>query len=149
MDVVELRDPRALMVPAMQTFLKRALESNALLTPYGFDAVAPDMFDMIVNPTKFMFVGAENGDFKALTMGFLPDGNLFPFPTISLFYNEGSRELSRAIRADTMDFVVSHGYTRLLAVNSSGNTDKAWLRGLTPEGATADIIGSLVMFEVE
>lgn len=148
MDVVEIRDPRALTVPALQDFLKRALESNALLTPFGFDAVAADIFDMAVNPTKFLFVGAENGEFRALTMGFLPDGNLFPFPTISLFYNEGSRELSREIREQTMDFVVSHGYTRLLAVNSSGHTDKAWLRGITPKGATADIIGSLVMFEV-
>lgn len=149
MNVIELRNINALVKPDILNLLKRAVESGHLLTPYGFDSVAQDMINFVKDPRQFMFLGAENGQFKACAMGFLPNGNLFPYPTIVLLYNEGSRALSRAVQSDMMDFIVSNGYTRVLAVNTSGHEDAVWQRGLTPKDAKSEKVGSLVLFEVK
>lgn len=149
MDVIELRELNALRIPDIQILLKNAVESGALLAPNGFDSVAADIIEFVRDPQQFMLLGAENGKFRSVVLGYLPVGNLFPYPTTVLFYNEGSRKLARATQEKLLDFLMSRGYTRLLAVNSSGKKDDVWLRGMTPEGALSYITGSLVMFEVE
>ncbi len=149
MAVTELRQLNALTIPDIQLLLKNAVESGALLAPNGFDTVAQDMINFVVNDHEFMLLGAENGKFRAVVMGYLPVGNLFPYPTVVLFYNEGTRKLAREMQDALLDFMLGRGYTRMLAVNSSGKKDEVWLRGMTPEGALSYITGSLVMFEVE
>lgn len=148
MDVITLRNPQALLIPDIQNLLKRAVESGVLLAPAGFDTIAQDIFNFVTDPRQFMILGAEQGAFKSVAMGYLPVGNLFPYPTVVMFYNEGSRALSRETQDHLMDFITSNGYTRMLAVNSSGYADRTWLKGLTPSGASSDIVGSLAMFEV-
>ena len=149
MAVVELRQLNALTLPDIQILLKNAVESGALLAPNGFDTVAADMIEFVRDPNQFMFLGAEAGKFRGVVMGYLPVENLFPYPTVVLFYNEGSRKLSREMQDALLDFLMSRGYTRMLGVNSSGKKDDVWLKGMTPEGALSYITGSLVMFEVE
>lgn len=149
MEVVRLTDPQALFVPQLAQLLKRAVESGTLLAPGGFDSVTKDIFDFTTDPNQFMLLGAEKGDFKAVVLGFFPNGSLFPYPTVVLIYNEGTKDLSVAMRNKLLDTLVSRGYTRMLAVNASGYTDKAWMKTLTPTGATSKIIGSLGMFEVK
>lgn len=149
MDVVELTNPQALLIPDIQQLLKRAVESGALLAPAGFDTVAEDLINFVVDERQFMILGAEHGKFQSVVLGYLPVGNLFPYPTVVLFYNEGSRALSRASGAKLMDIIVSAGYTRLLAVNSTIYDDEVWLKGLTPKGVASGIAGSLAVFEVE
>lgn len=148
MDVIEIRNPYALTVRDVQELLKRAVESGALLAPNGFDSVAEDIFHFVTDQTSFMLLGAEKGSFKSVVLGYYPSGNLFPYPTVVLMYNEGSKELLTATKEALLDNLVAHGYTKMLAVNSSGHTDKAWLKVLTPDEATSKIIGSLAMFEV-
>lgn len=149
MNVIELRNPQVLTKPDLAFLLKRAVESGAFLAPQGFDSVAEDIFNFVVDPNQFMILGAEKGQWKSVILGYFPGTKLFPYPTIVNFYNEGSRALSREMGAYLMDFVVEHGYTQVLAVNSSGHSDEVWLKGLTPQGATGTITGSLAMFEVE
>lgn len=149
MHVVELRNPRALFIPDIQQLLKRAVEQGTFLAPAGFDSVAEDLFNFVTDEQQFMLLGAEDGGMKAVILGYLPVGNLFPYPTIVMIYNEGSRQLSRAMQDHLLDLLVSRGYTRMIAVNTSGHLDKVWLRGLTPEGVTSYIAGSLGVFEVE
>lgn len=149
MDVITLRNPQALLIPDIQNLLKRAVESGVFLAPAGFDTVAGDIMSFVTDPKQFLILGAEGGQFKSVVMGYLPVGNLFPYPTVVMFYNEGSRKLSKETQDHLMDFIVSNGYTRMLAVNSSGHSDRTWLKGLTPSGAIGDIVGSLAMFEVE
>lgn len=148
MDVIELKEPRALLIPEIQALLKRAVESGVLLAPSGFDTVAQDVFNFVTDENQFMLLGAEEGAFRSVVLGFFPVGNLFPYPTVVLLYNEGSRELSKLTRRKLMDTIVSRGYTRMLAVNSSGYRDDVWLKGLTPDGAQSFIMGSLAVFEV-
>ncbi len=149
MDVITLREPRALVKPDLAALLKRAVESGVFLAPNGFDMVAEDIFNMVVDEGQFLILGAEKGQWKAVIMGYFPGTKMFPYPTIVNFYNEGSRALSREMGAYLMDFIVEHGYTQVLAVNSSGHADEVWLKGITPKGATSYITGSLAMFEVE
>lgn len=149
MNVIELTRVDALAIPDIQQLLKRAVESGAFLAPNGFDSVAADIFEFVQNPAMFMLLGAEEGRFRSVMLGYYPHGNLFPYPTIVLFYNEGSRELSRATQDKALDIILSAGYTRMLAVNSTGRDDEVWQRALTPEGATSAKVGSLMMFEVE
>lgn len=149
MNVIELRKPEALLIPDIQSLLKRGVEAGTFLAPGGFDSVAQDLFEFVTDPRQFMFLGAQDGKFQAVILGFLPTGNLFPYPTIVMIYNEGSRKLSRMMGEALMDFIVSNGYTRVLAVNTSGYPDEVWLRGLTPAEAKSSIAGSLALFEVK
>lgn len=149
MNVIELRNVNALLIPDIQQLLKRAVTAAPFLAPAGFDNVAQDLMNFIIDPNQFMILGAESGKFQSVVLGYFPVGNLFPYPTIVLFYNEGSRKLSRATQNEVMDIVLSHGYTHLLAINSSGRKDEVWLRGLTAEGGTGKIAGSLAIFEVK
>jgi hypothetical protein len=148
MEVIELRRPKALLIPEIQQLLRRATDRTHMVAPGGFDSIATDIFNFVNDDEQFMLLGAEGGQFKSVVLGYLPVGNMFPYPTVVLFYNEGSRELSKATQARLLDFIVSRGYTRMLAVNTSGHRDDVWLKGLTPEGAVSDIVGSLAEFEV-
>ena len=149
MNVITLRRPEALGIPDIQDLLRRALDSTHMVAPNGLDTVAQDVINLVTMDDQFLFLGAEKGKFHAVMMGYLPVGNMFPYPTVVLIYNEGSRALSRAMQEHLLDFITSRGYTRMLAVNTSGHRDEAWLRGLTPAGATSEIIGSLALFEVD
>lgn len=147
--VTILRNPQALLLPDLQNHLRRAIESMAFIAPAGFDTIAEDLYKFVVEPRQFLALGAEDGQWKCSCAGFLPGSNLFPYPTISFLYNEGTRALCREVQAEVMDFMVSNGYTQALVVNTSGKNDAAWLRGLTPEGAKSKVVGSLVHFEVK
>lgn len=149
MDVIELRNPQALAKGDIQQLIRRAVEAGPFLAPHGFDIVAPDIFQFVTDPRQFMFLGAEEGKFKCVVLGFLPTGNLFPYPTIVLFYNEGSRALSRLVQERLLDHILSNGYTRILAINGTGHSDTVWLKALTPEGVHSEIAGSLAFFEVK
>lgn len=148
MNVIQLRRPQALLIPDIQALLGRALAS-ANLAPNGLDSVAKDLFDLVTDDYQFMFLGEEHGKFQSVVFGHLPVGNLYPYPTVVLFYNEGSRALSRHTRDALMDFLLSSGYTRAMAINLTGRSDAVWARGLAPEGARAQILGSFASFEVK
>lgn len=149
MDVIELRNPNALRLPALQGLLKRAVESEALLSPDGFDVLAEDIFNFVIRTDQFMLVGSEKGEFRSLVLGYEPGSRMFPYPSVIMFYNEGSRALLRATKTKLLDILVAKGYTKMLGINGSKRHDGAWLRLLTPKGATSRIVGSMAIFEVE
>lgn len=139
MEVVQVRNPRALMIPEVQQLVKQAVESNIIAAPGGFDSVAKDVFDYVTQEHQFMLLGAENGHFKTLVMGFMPNGNLFPYPSVVLFYAQPktTKALRDATSAKLLDILVSAGYTSAWAFNATGNTDAAWSRFFTIPGRTS------------
>lgn len=147
--VITLREPQVLLKPDLQALLKRAVEAGSFLAPSGWDTVAADIIGFVTDRNQFMILGAENGEWKGVVLGYLPVGNLFPYPTVVCIYNEGTRELSRALQDELLETLTTNGYTRMLAVNASGHEDAVWQRGLTPQGATSKIVGSLALFEVK
>lgn len=148
MDAIVLRNPRALLIPDVMNLLKRAVESVNLCAPGGFDSVAQDIINFVADDQQFMILGAEDSTFKAVILGFFPTGNLFPYPTVMLYYNEGSRELSKVMRDKVYEYLLGSGYTRMVCINMSGYPDEIWMRALKVDGVTAKIIGSMAEFEV-
>lgn len=149
MTTLVLRNPQALMKADIQGLLQRCVESGVFLAPAGWNSVAQDIINFVMEPQQFMILGIEAGEFKGCILGYLPHGNLFPYPTVVAIYNEGTRALSKELQAALLEHLLEAGYTRMLAVNTSGHEDVVWLKGLTPEGATGSIVGSLAMFEVK
>lgn len=149
MDVVEVTNPQALTVLEVQLLLKRAVESDVLITPYGFDALATDLFNLVTDPRSFLLLGFEEGHFASVVMGYFPNGNMFPYPTITLFYNEGSPELLTATKRKLLEHLAANGYSKALAVNATKHSDKAWSKVFKAPGTTQKRIGSIMMLEVE
>lgn len=149
MEVVELKNPKALLVPAVAGLFKRGFESVHFAAPGGFDSVAPDVYEYVESDGYFVFIGAEDGQFKSLAMGFYPSGNLFPYPTVVLVYNEGSPALRVATIRKMVDNLLERGYTSLWAINASEHDTKVWQRlfhrGM---GGTSRVIGEVVEFSV-
>lgn len=149
MEAIELKNPKALSVPMVQNLFKRALESVNIAAPGGFDSVAEDIFRYVQHDGYFVVLGAENGEFKSLAMGFFPSDNIFPYPTVTLVFNEGSRGLLKATVRKMVDIVLERGYTKVWAFNASDHSTAAWKRlFLTPEGY-ANTIGEVVEFGVK
>lgn len=148
MEIIQLRNPNALLVPAVQRILKAAIESDALVAPGGFDTIAQDILDYVTLDNHFLLLGAENGEFKAMLMGHFPAGQLFPYPQVIVLYNEGTKALKTAIQQKYIDIMLERGYTKTLAMNGSGRSDKAWLKALTPPNAKASVLGSVMLMEV-
>ena len=74
MEVIELRNPKALMVAEIQGLFKRMTERVSFAAPGGFDSIAPDLYRYVTSDGYFVLLGFENGSPKALAMGFFPGG---------------------------------------------------------------------------
>ena len=148
MEVIVLRNPAALQVHEIQHLVKQAIAVNPLIAPAGFDSLARDLYEMVTNPDHFFIVGAEDGHFKTLMIGFFSISQLFPYPTITLIYNEGSKELRELVVRKYIDMKLERGYTQTLAINASGHSDEAWVK-MVPDDFNAKRIGSMYLFEVK
>lgn len=147
--VILVRNPHVLFVPEVQEVLKRTLASNAMIAPGGLDSVAEDLFAFTTRPDHFFYLGAEDGKFKAVAMGYLPSGKMFPYPTIVAFYNEGSKALARQLKEQLLDRLLKDGYTKVWAVNGTGRPDEVWLRAFELDNKTrGSVKGSLIELEV-
>lgn len=149
MEVIELRNPNALMVPEVWQLLERALSTRNIMAPGGLSSVAGDLVNYAKNPSRFLLLGAEDGQFKCVVMLELPSSMLFPTPVLTLAYNEGSKELLKTTQKRVLDIVTNHGYTKLWAANTSGRSDKAWEKAFKLAGVVPERLGSLYNFKVE
>jgi hypothetical protein len=150
MEAIELRNPKALMVAEVQGLFKRMTDRIGFMAPGGFDSIAPDLFRYVSDDGYFVILGVEDGAPRAIAMGFYPADNLFPYPTVTALYNEGSAGLVRVVAAKLLDTILHRGYSKVWAVNSSGKPDRAWQRLLRIPGRTAVVkLGSVMEFKVE
>ena len=141
---VLLRNPRALLIPNVAMLIKRAVEGTEHVAPGGIDTTAKEFFDYTTEEDKFLFLGMEDGAPKGLVMGYFPDSALFPLPMVTLIYNEGTKALTKAMLQATFDHITANGYSKVWAINTTGKSDKAWIRALTPKGATGRIIANVI-----
>jgi hypothetical protein len=148
MQILTLRDPNALANPSFRTFLSEALKSNFSVNSDLSD-VAEELFAYIQRPDMFMLVGMEDGEFRGLLLGHLPQSRMFPTPMITFLYCSGSRELRLGLCDRIMDIFVSHGYTKSWAWNSSGHSDKAWEKVLDTGRNQFKRLGSVYSVEVK
>lgn len=148
-NVIEVLNPRALMVPEVQQLLFNAMQAVEIAAPYGFNSVAEALYQQVVSPNMFMVMGFENGDPKSVALGFFPTSALFPYPTVSLMYNEGNRRTARETQEKVMEIIAGRGYDKAWAFNASGKRDDVWIRGMVPDGVEGSVIGSVVQMRKE
>lgn len=81
-------------------------------------------------------------------MGYFPDSTLFPFPLVTLIYNEGTKALLKVMSKEIVDHISSHGYSKFWAMNGTGRSDGAWMRALLPEGTSGRTIATVLEMAV-
>lgn len=117
--------------PTWVTFAERAAASCAL--PPGAGAF---LGTLAANPNVLVLVGEEGAVLKCLLVCELPT----PFtllPTITLAYNEGSRDLRAQAFCALQRWVRAHGYEQVRMVNRSGH-GAAYERALRPLGEVVE-----------
>jgi hypothetical protein len=148
-NVIHVQNPRALLVPDVAALIKRAVLSVDVVAPGGPDSIAKDFYDHTVNSDMFLFLGMEDGACRALVTGYFPASYLFPYPMITLIYNEGSKVLLRELVKKTVDHITAHGYSKTWALNGSGRSDEVWMRGLVPSYATGEKVASVLELAIK
>lgn len=145
MRIVHVENTKAIAVPSFQEFLGRAFENkNVPILELLLTAK-----DLIENPNVGFLVGTERGEYLALSIIVLPATLFDQHPQVVHFYNRGSRDLRKALVKATIDFISSKGYTTFWGSNFTGNSDRAWMKVLKPDGWSVKHIGSVMQFEVE
>ena len=144
-----VRNPLALATPELGGLIERACASIGFAAPHGAASCAPEILDYVTNPTMGMVVGWEDGAPRAIALFYEPDGMLFPYPMVTLIYNEGRPSTFRAMVRWIADHLRERGWSEMWTINGSGRADEVWLRAMTPKGVRADVVGSVVMFTVE
>jgi len=147
--IVNVRNWKVLTIPQNYRLLQRAVDSLSLAAPGGFDATAPEFYSTVTSDDKFMLMGFENGAPKAVAMGFFPESALFPYPTITLIYNEGSRAVLTELKEALFDTITERGYSTAWAFNGTRTSDAAWIKHLVPERAEGHVIGSVIEIGVK
>lgn len=83
-----------------------------------------------------VLLGIEEGQPRALLVTQLPTP-LMLLPVILLGYNEGTKQLGKAMMQQACAWVRENGYSAFLAVNR-GRNSAAYARGLRPFGKVSD-----------
>lgn len=147
--VVELKNPRALLAPEVEKLLRKASVSTAFVAPAGFDAIASDLFELVTNENSFILIGFEEGEARSVVWGFFPYNKLFPYPTVQMFYSDGSKELLQMMRDRLLEVLLARGYTTAWAVNVTGKSDRAWMKVFETPGKTKiKVLGSVMELSV-
>ncbi len=145
MRIVRLTNPDAFERPEVQRLFERAFEDNRMVE--GFEGVVPELKLAARDTFIAIFIGAEEGRLKALSIACLPRSALTPHPTVYHFYNKGSAKLRGALVDATVDFFLQEGYTRFYATNMTGVGDEAYMK-LFRRAGKAERIGSMLEFKV-
>lgn len=147
--VIQIKNPNALLAPEVEKVLRAAMASVDFAAPSGFDTIALDLYKWVTNENFFMLIGFEAGAAKSVVMGFFPTDRIYPYPTITMFYSKGSRELLRQTGTAVLDLVLERGYTAVWAVNASGRSNEAWKRLFRIPGKTnVRVLGSVMELSV-
>lgn len=148
---IRIQNPAALLTPELSLFLKDALTSSPLAMPGGWDSMAGTLYTYVTDARFFLIVGIESGAFQALAFGFLPGTNLYPYPTINLFFAKpkSSIAVKRAVQAKILAHILEHGYNRCLAINATGHPDEVWERAFGHKHVGMQPVGTAYVLNLE
>ncbi len=142
--IVRLTNPAAFDRPEVQRLFTRAFETNSLA---DYPESEAELRQAATAENVAMLIGAEKGKLRALAIACLPLSTLTPLPTVYHFYNRGSAMLRNALVDAVVDFFLQAGYTRFLAINETGRSDKAYAK-LFSRAGEAQRISSMLEFKV-
>ena len=129
--VVRLLNPAAFDQEEVHALFTKAFEKNPMAT---FADAENDLRAAVTDPLVGLFIGAEKGKLRGLSIACLPRNALTPVPSVYHFYNSGSKRLLEALVKATVDFFLEVGYTRFWGINATGGDDAAYMK-LAAEGA--------------
>lgn len=142
--VVRLTNPAAFDQPEVSDLFNAAFAGNPMT---DFEAARGDLERAALDPNVALFIGAEKGALKGLSIACLPRNTLTPVPSVYHFYNAGSAKLREALVKATVDFFLEAGYTRFWAINTAGEDDEAYGK-LFRSAGEAKRIGSFLEFNI-
>lgn len=148
MNVVQVKNPAVLLLPEVQEMLQRAVEKAPHMAPRGLDSIAVDLYGLILDECRFFLLAWEDGKPSGFAFGSFPSGNLFPYPSVGMLYNEGSKAALRALSQALKNTILSKGYRKVYTMNVTGRSDKAWEKVIAPEGVSSTVAGSVMVLEV-
>ncbi len=142
--VVRIVNPEAFATEAVQTLFKRA--SKGALLP-GLEEAPAEYVQLMMSPLSGFFIGAEDGEMKALAIVMLPPSKLALGPQVFHFASFGSAKLKDAVIQAVVDFVLKSGYTSFWAVNLSRKQNAVWARAFKKAGQI-NVVGSIAEFKI-
>lgn len=146
MNVVQIKNPRALLIPDMQKFFEKVLKAFPRLAPLGLGSIAEDLFAYVTREDYFMLLGMEDKKPVGLLLGHFHQNNMVPYAMIDILYNDGSPSVSKALREKAIDIFTSAGYTKVWASNLSDINDKTWVRAMKLSNIDIQPLGTV--FEI-
>lgn len=145
--VIRLLNPQGLDVPTIDELFARALPEGNLSVTDGYAKHKETFRQMILNPNEIFLLGVEDGAFKGLIWGSLPEGIMMTKPQIMVTYNEGSIALKGAMIKFGLDLLLQLGYTKFIGLNATGKADLIWLRTFKDIGK-GEKVGSIFEFTI-
>lgn len=149
MQILHVQNPQAFSNPMFLDLFKRALTALPGAAPAGVDGCADEIFACVANKQFVTVVGVEDGEFRCLMVTLLPDNNIYPYPNVFAFYNEGSKALSSAVKTRMMDICLEKGYTTYRTANMTGRSEDVYQRAMKFPGATFTPIGMVYEIKAE
>lgn len=95
-----------------------------------------------------ILLGFEDDVLRGGGVTLLPGSPLMVAPQVVFAYNEGSRELGKALQAEAVAFIRAAGYSKFLYVNRTDNPDEVHFRAWRDVTKNARHYGSMIEMEV-
>lgn len=145
-EVMELKNPKALLLPPIQAMVKKFVAYDPAINP---QEVLVELAYAIDDPRAGVFLAAdEAGIFRGICVVYLPHSPFAPHPICPMLYAEGPGSIKKELVDKGVAFVKANNYDHIRAFNVSGKPDKVWLKSFKQAG-TPTPVGTLVEFKFD
>ena len=145
MTIIRLQNPAALDHPAVREVFAAAFGET--YDADGTAAALGALVTRVLDPRTGVFVGEENGAFKACVVVTPPTHAKYSAPQVIALYNAGSKSLREAIISQAVEFMRQSGYNRFWCINETGKPNAVYSRWLATVGA-AKQIGTILEYRL-
>lgn len=143
MNVYRIANPTAFTVPGIVNLALKVLEKEVQKDKVC--AALAALTTSVDSPYTGLFVGEENGEFRALALMFLPPNALHTTPQWHGLYNFGSEALGKAVVSEVVKFCQQNGYNKFSIISRSGTNSEVYGRKWAWVGKTKTL-GTMVEF---
>lgn len=143
--IIKVTNPNIFAVPELLALFKEGFEKASMAELWN-EQVMAELQSMIAQGYHPIWVGVENGRFKALLIGLMPVSHLIPQPLVYLVFNKGTRALLKQMANECIAYLKAAGYTTWAGLNLLGE-DRLHQR-LFGYAGTARVRGSMLEYTV-
>lgn len=141
--LIRIINPRALLLPDLQSFVLKALSTAALIE----DAAAAtfEMIDLIASPSYGLFVVREGTEYKGLAIVESCQSTFTTGCVVIHFYSKGTAETRKALMQAVRDFATVNGHHKIWGFDTN-HKPRAFARLFKAMG-TPKSVGEVFQFE--